>query len=281
VKLVRFGQPGSEKPGIIDAQGAIRDLSGIVPDIGGAVLEAASLDRLRKLDLSKLPTAPAGVRLGACVGGARNFYAVGLNYVDHAKETNSPIPKEPILFNKATSCIVGANDDIMIPKGSVKTDWEVELCVAIGKRARYVSEAEALSYVAGYCVCNDVSEREYQMERGGQWMKGKGCETFGPIGPWLVTADEIKDVQNLSMFLEVNGERVQKGSTSTMIFGVAHIVHYMSQFMVLEPGDLITTGTPPGVGAGFKPPRFLKAGDRMRVGIEGLGEQNQAVVAWR
>jgi len=247
VKLVRFGQPGSEKPGIIDAQGAIRDLSGIVPDIGGAVLEAASLDRLRKLDLSKLPTAPAGVRLGACVGGARNFYAVGLNYVDHAKETNSPIPKEPILFNKATSCIVGGNDDIMIPRGSVKTDWEVELCVAIG----------------------------------GQWMKGKGCETFGPIGPWLVTADEIKDVQNLSMFLEVNGERVQKGSTSTMIFGVAHIVHYMSQFMVLEPGDLITTGTPPGVGVGFKPPRFLKAGDRMRVGIEGLGEQNQAVVAWR
>ena len=281
MKLVRFGQPGSEKPGILDAQGTIRDLTGVVPDIGGKFLEAESLAKLRKLDTSKLPAAPAGVRLGACVGGARNFYAVGLNYVDHAKETNSPIPKEPILFNKATSCIVGANDDVMIPKGSLKTDWEVELCIAIGKRARYVEETAALSHVAGYCVCNDVSEREYQMERGGQWMKGKGCETFGPIGPWLVTADEIADVQNLSMFLEVNGERVQKGSTKTMIFGVAHIVSYMSKFMVLEPGDLITTGTPPGVGIGFKPPRFLKAGDKMRVGIEGLGEQNQKVVAWR
>ena len=213
MKLVRFGQPGSEKPGILDAQGTIRDLTGVVPDIGGKFLEAESLAKLRKLDTSKLPAAPAGVRLGACVGGARNFYAVGLNYVDHAKETNSPIPKEPILFNKATSCIVGANDDVMIPKDSLKTDWEVELCIAIGKRARYVEEAAALSHVAGYCVCNDVSEREYQMERGGQWMKGKGCETFGPIGPWLVTADEIADVQNLSMFLEVNGERVQKGST--------------------------------------------------------------------
>jgi 2,4-didehydro-3-deoxy-L-rhamnonate hydrolase len=281
VKLVRFGQPGAEKPGIVDAQGTIRDLSGIVPDIAGKVLEADSLDKLRKLDLAKLPAAPAGSRLGACVGGARNFYAVGLNYVDHAKETGSPIPKEPILFNKATSCIIGPNDDVMIPKGSVKTDWEVELCVVIGKRARYVAANDSLDYVAGYCVCNDVSEREYQMERGGQWMKGKGCETFGPIGPWMVTKDEIKDVQNLAMFLEVNGERVQKGNTSTMIFNVAHIVSYMSHFMVLEAGDLITTGTPPGVGAGFKPPRFLKPGDKMKVGIEGLGEQTQNVVAWR
>ncbi|MBM3521456.1 MAG: fumarylacetoacetate hydrolase family protein [Alphaproteobacteria bacterium] len=281
MKLVRFGQPGAEKPGILDAQGTIRDLSGIVPDIGGKVLEADSLDRLRKLDLAKLPAAPAGSRLGACVGGARNFFAIGLNYADHAKETGAAIPKEPILFNKATSCIVGPNDDVMIPKGSVKTDWEVELCVVIGKRARYVPEAQALDHVAGYCVCNDVSEREYQIERGGQWMKGKGCETFGPIGPWLVTRDEIKDIQNLPMFLEVNGERVQKGNTSTMIFGVAHVVAYMSQFMVLEPGDLITTGTPPGVGMGFKPPRYLKAGDRIRLGIDGLGEQNQKVVAWR
>lgn len=281
MKLVRFGQPGAEKPGILDAQGVIRDLSGLVPDIGGKALEAESLDRLRKLDLAKLPAAPAGVRLGACVGGARNFFAIGLNYVDHAKETGAAIPKEPILFNKATSCIVGPNDDVMIPQGSVKTDWEVELCVVIGKRARYVPEAQALDHVAGYCVCNDVSEREYQIERGGQWMKGKGCETFGPIGPWLVTRDEVKDVQNLPMFLEVNGERVQKGNTSTMIFGVAHVVSYMSQFMVLEPGDLITTGTPPGVGMGFKPPRYLKAGDKIRLGIEGLGEQNQKVVAWR
>jgi 2-keto-4-pentenoate hydratase/2-oxohepta-3-ene-1,7-dioic acid hydratase in catechol pathway len=281
VKLVRFGQAGSEKPGLVDAGGTIRDLSGIVPEIGGKALEPASLAKLRALDPAKLPAAPNGVRLGACVGDVRNFFAVGLNYVDHAKETGAPIPKEPILFNKATSCIVGPNDDVMIPRDSKKTDWEVELAVVIGKRARYVEEADALSHVAGYCVCNDVSEREFQIERGGQWMKGKGCETFGPLGPWLVTTDEIADVQNLAMFLEVNGERVQNGSTKTMIFGVAHIVSYMSRFMILEPGDVITTGTPPGVGMGFKPPRFLKPGDRIRLGIEKLGEQQQSVVAWR
>ncbi len=281
MKLVRFGHQGSEKPGIVDAKGAIRDLSGVVPDIGGKALEAESLAKIRGLDPAKLPLAPAGARLGACVGGARNFYAVGLNYADHAKETGAPIPKEPILFNKATSCMVGPNDDVMIPQGSGKTDWEVELAVVIGRRARYVDEARALDHVAGYAVCNDVSEREYQIERGGQWMKGKGCETFGPLGPWLVTADEVKDVQDLAMFLDVNGQRMQTGNTKTMIFGVAHVVSYMSKFMVLEPGDVITTGTPPGVGIGMKPPRFLKAGDTIKLGIAGLGEQNQKVVAWR
>jgi 2-keto-4-pentenoate hydratase/2-oxohepta-3-ene-1,7-dioic acid hydratase in catechol pathway len=282
VKLVRFGQAGAEKPGIVDAKGAIRDLSGVVPDIDARAVTPEGLARIRKVDPASLPAAPAGVRLGACVGGARNFFAIGLNYVDHAKETGAPIPKEPILFNKATSCMVGPNDDVMIPQGSVKTDWEVELAVVIGSRARYVDEAKALDFVAGYCVCNDVSEREYQIERGGQWMKGKGCETFGPLGPWLVTKDEVPDVQNLAMFLDVNGQRMQTGNTKTMIFGVAHIVSYMSRFMVLEPGDVITTGTPPGVGMGMKPtPRFLKAGDTIRVGIAGLGEQNQKVVAWR
>ena len=282
MKLVRFGQPGSEKPGIVDAKGAIRDLSGVVADIDAKAVTPDGLARIRKADVNALPAAPAGARLGPCIAGVRNFYAIGLNYADHAKETGAPIPKEPILFNKSTSCIVGPNDDVMIPKGSVKTDWEVELAVVIGTRARYVEEAQALKHVAGYCICNDVSEREYQIERGGQWMKGKGCETFGPLGPWLVTTDEIQDVQNLAMFLDVSGQRMQTGSTKTMIFGVAHIVSYMSRFMVLEPGDVITTGTPPGVGMGMKPqPRFLKAGDTMRVGVEGLGEQTQKVVAWR
>ena len=282
MKLVRFGQSGAEKPGIVDAKGAIRDLSGVVGDIDARAVTPEGLAKIRKADPNGLPAVQAGVRLGPCIAGVRNFYAVGLNYVDHAKETGAPIPKEPILFNKSTSCIVGPNDDVMLPQGSVKGDWEVELALVIGRRARYVDEAKALDYVAGYCICNDVSEREYQIERGGQWMKGKGCETFGPLGPWLVTPDEIKDVQNLEMFLDVSGERMQTGNTKTMIFGVAHIVSYMSRFMVLEPGDVITTGTPPGVGMGKKPtPRFLKAGDTMRVGVEGLGEQNQKVVAWR
>ena len=282
MKLVRFGAPGAEKPGLIDAQGGVRDLSAHVKDITGDTLSPASLDKLSKIDAKSLPSAPKGVRLGAPVGGVRNFLAIGLNYADHAKEAGMPIPAEPIIFAKMPNCIVGPNDDVMLPQGSVKGDWEVELALVIGRRARYVDEAKALDYVAGYCICNDVSEREYQIERGGQWMKGKGCETFGPLGPWLVTPDEIKDVQNLTMFLDVGGERMQTGNTKTMIFGVAHIVSYMSRFMVLEPGDVITTGTPPGVGMGKKPtPRFLKAGDTMRVGVEGLGEQNQKVVAWR
>lgn len=280
MKLVRFGAAGAEKPGLIDADGRIRDLSGVVPDIAGDVLGRDGLARLRALDPARLPLAPEGSRFGACVGRVGNFIAVGLNYADHAAESGMAVPSEPVLFNKAPSCIVGPDDTVVIPHGSEKTDWEVELAVVIGERASYVSEADALNYVAGYCVCNDVSERSYQLERGGQWMKGKGCETFGPLGPWLVTSDEIKDVQNLSMWLDVNGERMQTGSTKTMIFDVKTIVSYISEFMVLEPGDVITTGTPPGVGLGMKPPRFLKAGDVMTLGIEGLGEQKQKVVAW-
>jgi 2,4-didehydro-3-deoxy-L-rhamnonate hydrolase len=280
MKLVRWGKAGKEKPGIVDSAGKIRDLSGEVDDIAGETLSLKGRTKLSRLKVDKLPLATGSKRLGACVGQVPNFYAVGLNYADHAAETGAPIPKEPILFNKATSCIMGPNDEVMIPKGSEKTDWEVELAIVIGERASYLSEREAMDAVAGFCICNDVSERAYQIERGGQWMKGKGCPTFGPIGPWLVTRDEIKDVQNLSMFLDLNGERVQNGSTKTMIFGVRHIVHYMSQFMTLLPGDVITTGTPPGVGLGMKPPRFLKAGDIMKVGIEGLGEQRQIVTAW-
>jgi len=281
MKLVRWGKVGREKPGIIDADGRIRDLSSAVADIGGEALSPAGLARIAKVKLDKLPLARGKPRLGACIGQVPNFYAVGLNYADHAAETGAAIPKEPILFNKATSCIMGPNDEVVIPKGSTKTDWEVELAVVIGQRASYVAEKDALEVVAGYCICNDVSEREFQMERGGQWMKGKGCPTFGPIGPWLVTRDEIDDVQKLDLWLDLNGERVQTGSTRTMIFGVAHIVSYMSEFMELLPGDVITTGTPPGVGLGMKPPRFLKAGDVMRVGIAGLGEQKQLVAAWR
>ena len=280
MKLVRFGAAGQEKPGLIDANGQIRDLSGLVPDITGATLSSKTLDRIRGTDPSTLPAAPAGQRLGACVGQVRNFIAIGLNYADHAAETGAAIPAEPIIFNKAPSCIVGPNDDVIIPRGSQKTDWEVELAIVIGARASYVGANEALDFVAGYCVCNDVSEREYQLERGGTWTKGKGCPTFGPLGPWLVTRDEIPDPQNLSMWLDVNGERVQNGSTKTMIFNVAQIVSYVSHFMILEPGDVITTGTPPGVGMGMKPPRFLKAGDVMSLGIEGLGEQRQRVVAF-
>ncbi|WP_134499769.1 fumarylacetoacetate hydrolase family protein [Microvirga pakistanensis] len=280
MKLVRFGEAGQEKPGIIDGQGQIRDLSGVLPDITGAILSEESLSRIRSIDPSTLPLAPAGQRLGACVGQVRNFIAIGLNYADHAAETGAPIPAEPIVFNKAPSCIVGPNDDVIIPRRSEKTDWEVELAIVIGERASYVAANEALEFVAGYCVCNDVSEREFQLERGGTWTKGKGCPTFGPLGPWLVTKDEIPDPQNLSMWLDVNGERMQTGSTRTMIFNVAQIVSYVSHFMILEPGDVITTGTPPGVGMGMKPPRYLKAGDVVSLGIEGLGEQRQRFVAF-
>jgi 2,4-diketo-3-deoxy-L-fuconate hydrolase len=281
MKLVRFGAPGAEKPGLVDGQGAVRDLSAHVKDITGDVLGPASLDKLRAIDASSLPLAPKGVRLGPPVGGVRNFIAVGLNYVDHAKETNSPIPAEPILFNKLTNCIVGPNDDVMVPKGSIKLDYEIEIAFVIGKRARYIAEKDALSYIAGFCICNDVSERHFQSERGGQWMKGKCAETFGPLGPWLVTRDEIKNVQNLSMSLDVNGQRRQTGNTETMIFSIAHCMYYISQFMVLEPGDVVTTGTPPGVALGMKPPQWLKAGDVMTLKMEGLGEQSQKVVAFK
>jgi 2,4-diketo-3-deoxy-L-fuconate hydrolase len=281
MKLLRHGNPGAEKPGLLDSQGKVRDLSAHVPDISGATLSRASLKKLAAIDTASLPLVPEGTRLGACVGQVGNFVAIGLNFADHAAETGAAIPAEPIIFNKAPSCIVGPNDDVVIPRGSVKTDWEVELAIVIGERASYVDEDKALDHVAGYCVCNDVSEREFQIERGGTWTKGKGCPTFGPLGPWLVTPDEIADVQQLGMWLSVNGEKVQNGSTKTMIFGVRHLVHYVSQFMILNPGDVITTGTPPGVGLGFKPPRFLKAGDAMELGIQGLGTQRQKVVAWQ
>lgn len=281
MKLVRFGTAGKEKPGLIDPEGKIRDLSEVVSDIAGEALSKKGLAKIAKADWQKLPVVAGNPRIGACVGKVGNFIAVGLNYADHAAETGAAIPTEPILFNKAPSCIVGPDDDVMLPKGSDKTDWEVELAIVIGERARYVDKADALSVVAGFCICNDVSERSYQIERGGQWMKGKGCETFGPLGPWLVTADEIADVQKLGMWLDVNGERMQTGSTKTMIFDVKTIVSYVSEFMVLEPGDVITTGTPPGVGLGMKPPKFLKAGDVMTLGIESLGQQTQKVVAWR
>jgi 2,4-didehydro-3-deoxy-L-rhamnonate hydrolase len=281
MKLVRFGAPGSEKPGVVAADGSIRDLSAHIHDITGDVLAPASLDKLRKIDPMNLPAAPKGARIGAPVARVANFIAVGLNYADHAKETGSPIPKEPILFNKLANCIVGPNDDVMIPKGSLKLDWEVEIAFVMGRRTRYVEEKDALSYIAGYAICNDVSERHFQAERGGQWMKGKSFETSGPLGPWLTTADEIKDVQSLGMWLDVNGKRMQTGNTRTMIFTIQHLVHYISQFMVLEAGDVVTTGTPPGVGLGMKPPVFLKAGDVMKLGIEGLGEQSQKVIPFK
>jgi 2-keto-4-pentenoate hydratase/2-oxohepta-3-ene-1,7-dioic acid hydratase in catechol pathway len=281
MKLVRFGQAGAEKPGLVGPDGVIRDLSAHVADINGATLSPDSLARLARIDPASLPAVPAGTRLGSCVARPGNFIAVGLNYADHAAETGAPIPAEPILFNKAPNCVQGPDDDIVIPKNSEKTDWEVELAIVIGKPALYVPESEALSYVAGYCICNDISERAFQTERGGQWMKGKGSPTFGPLGPWLVTTDEVADVQNLSMWLELNGKKVQNGSTKTMIFGVAHVVSYISNFLQLDPGDVITTGTPPGVGLGMKPPVFLKAGDTMKVGIEGMGVQSQTVRAWQ
>ena len=279
MKLLRYGPAGAEKPGILDAAGAIRDLSGVVRDIDGFTLSDASLKMLAGLDLNALPKVEGDPRIGACVARPVNFICIGLNFADHAAETGNPIPKEPIIFIKSLSAYSGPYDAVTIPRGSVKTDWECELGVVIGKKASYVSEAEAMDHVAGYCVCNDVSEREYQMERGGTWDKGKGCETFGPTGPWMVTKDEIADPQNLAMWLDVDGQRMQNGSSKTMIFGVVKLVSYVSQFITLHPGDIISTGTPPGVGAGMKPPVFLKAGQTMKVGIEGLGEQSTPVVA--
>ena len=281
MKLVRYGNPGKEKPGLIDAQGKLRDLSGIVKDIDPSQLGDAALARLRKVKTDTLPLVRGKPRMGCPVAGVPKYIAIGLNYADHAAESNQPIPKEPIVFMKATSCIQGPDDDVMLPKGSVKSDWEVELGVVIGKQARYVSQKAALDYVAGYCTINDVSEREYQIERGGTWDKGKGCDTFGPIGPWLVTRDEIANPQKLAMWLDLNGKRVQTGNTKTMVFSVAKLVSYVSQFMTLEPGDVITTGTPPGVGLGMKPPLYLKKGDVMTLGIEGLGEQRQTVVPFK
>jgi 2,4-didehydro-3-deoxy-L-rhamnonate hydrolase len=280
MKLLRHGPKGHEKPALLDANGQVRDLSGLMPDITPTTLSPAGLAALRALDVSQLPVVQQG-RLAVPWTGLRQFVAIGLNYADHAAESNLPIPKEPIVFNKSVHCAVGAHHDVVLPKGSVKGDWEVELGIVIGSRARYVSEADALAHVAGYCVVNDVSEREYQIERGSQWDKGKGCDTFGPIGPWLVTTDEVGDPQNLAMWLDVNGQRRQTGNTKTMIFGVAHIVSYVSQFMTLEAGDLIITGTPPGVGMGMKPsPVYLKPGDVMKLSIEKLGVQQQTVHAW-
>ena len=280
MKLLRFGPSGSEKPGLLDAEGQIRDLSGVIDDIAGDVLSAEGLAKIAAIDPSTLPLAPAGSRYGPCVGRVGKFICIGLNYADHAAESNLPVPDEPVLFMKATSAIVGPNDEVLKPRGSTKLDWEVELGLVIGKKASYVSEAEALDYVAGYCTINDVSERNFQIERGGTWDKGKGCDTFGPIGPWLVTKDEAGDVNNLHMWLDVNGKRFQNGSTSTMVFKPAFLVHYLSQFMSLHPGDVISTGTPPGVGLGQKPdPIYLNVGDVMELGIEGLGTQKQTVGA--
>jgi 2-keto-4-pentenoate hydratase/2-oxohepta-3-ene-1,7-dioic acid hydratase in catechol pathway len=280
MKLVRFGPKGAEKPGIVAADGTIRDLAGRVPDFEGEGLTPAALDKIRAIDPMSLPAAPAGARIGPCVARIGNFIAVGLNYADHAAESNLPVPKEPVLFNKAPNCLAAPNDDVVIPPGSVKTDWEVELAIVIGKTAYHVSEADALSYVAGFAVCNDLSERAWQTEGTGQWVKGKAAPGFGPLGPWLVTPDEIADVQKLDMFLDLNGKRVQTGNTATMVFGAAYLIHYISKFFQLDPGDVITTGTPPGVGMGMKPPVYLKPGDTMRLGIAGLGEQSQTVIAY-
>jgi 2-keto-4-pentenoate hydratase/2-oxohepta-3-ene-1,7-dioic acid hydratase in catechol pathway len=282
MKLVRFGPSGREKPGIIDEAGKLRDLSRVVDDIAGDTLSSAGLTKIKKANLARLPLVKGKPRLGPCVGGTRHFIGIGLNYSDHAAEAGMPIPKEPIMFSKAPTCICGPNDPIIVPKDSSKLDWEVELAIVIGRRAKYIAtEKEALNCVAGYCVCNDVSERFFQIERSGQWMKGKGCENFGPVGPWLVTRDEVKNPQNLDMWLDVNGDRRQSGNTRTMIFSAAHIVWYCSQFFAMEPGDIITTGTPPGVGLGMKPPQFLKAGDTVRLGIAGLGAQTQKVVPFK
>jgi 2,4-didehydro-3-deoxy-L-rhamnonate hydrolase len=281
MKLVRYGQPGREKPGLIDSEGKLRDLSGVVPDIGPEQLGQAGLAKIRKATPGKLPLVRGNPRLGCPVNGIGKFVAIGLNYADHAAESGAPIPTEPVVFMKTTSSIQGPNDPVMLPRGSVKTDWEVELAVVIGSTARYVPMRQALSHVAGYTICNDVSEREFQLERGPQWDKGKGCDTFGPLGPWLVTADEVPNVQRLAMWLDVNGQRMQTGNTRTMIFKVAKLVSYVSEFMTLQPGDVITTGTPPGVGLGMKPPKYLKKGDVMTLGIEGLGEQRQLVVPFK
>ncbi len=283
MKLVRYGPPGKEKPGLIDANGKLRDLSRKVKDIGPDTLAPAKLKELSKLDTNKLPLVKGRPRLGPCVTGVPKFVAIGLNYIDHAKETGSPIPEHPVVFFKAETCIVGPNDSIMLPKDSTHTDWEVELGVVIGKTASYVEKKDALKHVAGYCLINDVSEREFQMKRGAsQWSKGKGCDTFGPLGPWMVTKDEIKDPQNLDLWLDVNGARKQTGNTQTMIFGVAELVADVSRYMTLLPGDVITTGTPPGVGMGHKPePEYLKVGDVVTLGITGLGEQRQKVIAYK
>ncbi len=281
MKLVRFGPAGHEKPGIVDTDGKIRDLSAHVPDFSGVHLAPAVLDTIRAIDPASLPLAPAGARLGPPVAGTRNFVAIGLNYADHAKETGQELPAEPILFNKAPTCICGPNDDVMYPKNSDRMDWECEIAFVIGTRARYVEAKDALGYIAGYCICNDVSERRFQVKRNGQWVKGKSAETFGPLGPWLVTPDEMPDPHSLAMSLEVNGDRKQTGSTSTMIFQIPQLLAYVTEFMVLEPGDVITTGTPPGVGSAKKPPEYLKAGDVMVLQIDGLGAQRQTVVPFK
>jgi len=281
MKLVRYGNPGKEKPGLIDSTGQLRDLSAVVPDISPAQLDEKTLAKLLKLKTDKLPPVRGKPRMGCPVTGVGKFIAIGLNYSDHAKEAGMPIPKEPIVFTKTISSIQGPDDDVMLPRGSVKGDWEVELGVVIGKRARYISQKAALDHVAGYVLSNDVSERAFQLERGGQWDKGKGCDTFGPLGPWLVTKEEIPNPQKLAMWLDVNGQRMQTGNTKTMIFSVAKIVSHLSEYMTLMPGDVIITGTPPGVGLGMKPPRFLKVGDVMTLGIEGLGEQRQRVVPFK
>jgi len=279
MKLLRHGERGLEKPGLMHDDGTIRDLSGVVPDIAGDVLSDEGLARIRAADPSTLPVVDAGTRLGACVGGTGKFMCIGLNYADHAAESGMQVPSEPVLFMKATSAICGPNDPIIIPRGSEKTDWEVELAVIIGTKAKYVTEAEALNHVAGYAVANDVSERSFQAERQGQWTKGKSCDNFGQLGPWLVTRDEVADPQDLPMYCRVNGETMQDGSTRTMVYGVAHLVSYLSQFFTLHPGDVISTGTPPGVGLGMKPQRFLRAGEVVELGIQGLGDQRQTCVA--
>jgi 2-keto-4-pentenoate hydratase/2-oxohepta-3-ene-1,7-dioic acid hydratase in catechol pathway len=281
MKLLRYGLPGQEKPGLLDSKGCIRDLSGVVPDLAGQHLLPDSLERLKAIPIETLPLVADGVRIGPCVGSIGKFLCVGLNYADHAAESGMEIPREPVLFMKATSAICGPNDNVVIPRGSTKTDWEVELGVVIGKPASYVEEPDALSHVAGYCVVNDLSERAFQLESTGQWVKGKSADTFGPIGPWLVTRDEVPDPQRLRLWLEVDGVRRQSGSTATMVFGVAHLVSYISRFMSLQSGDIISTGTPPGVGLGLKPPVYLRAGNQIRLGVEGLGEQNQTVVPCR
>lgn len=279
MKFLRYGETGQEKPGLLDADGNIRDLSAHVSDLSGAALSPETLAKLGSLDVNALPKVEGNPRLGPCVAGTGKFICIGLNYADHAEESGMAVPPEPVVFMKATSAIVGPNDDVIIPRGSEKTDWEVELGIVIGKTAKYVSEDDALDYVAGYCTLHDVSERAFQIERAGQWTKGKSCDTFGPTGPWLVTKDEVADPQNLKMWLTVNGETMQDGSTKTMVYGVRYLVSYLSQFMSLQPGDIISTGTPPGVGMGMKPPRYLKAGDTVELGIEGLGTQKQNVRA--
>ena len=280
MKLLRYGPPGREKPGLLDAAGNIRDLASVIIQIDDRTLAPKELARLRKIRPESLPLVKGTPRLGVPYAGISKFIAVGLNYSDHAAESNMPIPAEPILFMKATTCLTGPNDDVIQPKDSTKLDWEVELGIVIGSKAQYVSEARALDYVAGYCVIDDISERDFQLERGSQWDRGKGCDTFGPVGPYLVTTDEITDPQSLGMWLDVNGEKRQRGNTRTMIFGCAHLVSYISRFMTLLPGDIITTGTPPGVGLGMKPPVYLKPGDVITLGIDGLGKQRQKVVAW-